>query len=161
MIVKRSEVSISSIRRLIRGVAGKMLRVAGRQALLQCNVSSGARRVSCSIGKVVSGVTSSSAPPCRSSPNNKAALRHSSFHTATASFQPRRSSPIASAWLNSRSCSSHASSSLVKMASDRDILSDEYVRVCCIFIFHAQSLLTPLPQCQAHKLRHLPLRPPA
>ena len=35
--------------------------------------------------------------------------------------------PIAKAWRNTRSCSSHASSSLVKMASDRDILSDEYV----------------------------------
>lgn len=142
-----------------------MLRVAGRHALLQCNVSSGARRVSCSIGKVVAGVTatSSSAPPCRSSPNNAgAASRHSTFHTATASFQPRRSSPIASAWLNSRSCSSHASSSLVKMASDRDILSDEYVRVYCIFMLRAQSLLILLPrQCQAYQLRHLSLRPPA
>lgn len=38
-----------------------------------------------------------------------------------------RTPPIAKAWGNARSCSSHASSSLVKMATDRDILSGEYV----------------------------------
>jgi hypothetical protein len=35
--------------------------------------------------------------------------------------------PLSRAWNSVRSCSSHASSSLVKMATDRDILSDEYV----------------------------------
>lgn len=38
-----------------------------------------------------------------------------------------RTTPIPSSWNNTRFCSSHASSSLVKMATDRDILSDEYV----------------------------------
>lgn len=43
-------------------------------------------------------------------------------------FTSRRSSiPLSRAWNNIRFCSSHASSSLVKMATDRDILSDEYV----------------------------------
>ena len=35
--------------------------------------------------------------------------------------------PLSKPWNNIRNCSSHASSSLVKMATDRDILSDEYV----------------------------------
>lgn len=44
--------------------------------------------------------------------------------------RPLRIQPIAKAWENTRFCSSYASSSLVKMASDRDILSDEYVSSC-------------------------------
>ena len=35
--------------------------------------------------------------------------------------------PLTNSWNTTRHCSSHASSSLVKMATDRDILSDEYV----------------------------------
>ena len=54
-----------------------------------------------------------------------------------------------------RHCSSEASSSLVKMASDRDVLSDEYVMT---FILWTIEFLTQ-EQRQAFKLLNLPLRP--
>jgi hypothetical protein len=55
-------------------------------------------------------------------------------HRNTQALTPRTS--ISNAWNNTRYCSSHASSSLVKMATDRDILSDEYVSLLA-FMPHA------------------------
>jgi len=63
-----------------------------------------------------------------------------------------------------RHCSSHASSSLVKMATDRDILSDEYVSwpaFIPLWILELESLTTFFLQCQADQLRHLSVRSPA
>lgn len=74
----------------------------------------------------------------------------------------RRLSPVLSNWSSTRHCSSHASSSLVKMATDRDILSDEYVSyrlsLLCSCIMDTDTIFL---QREAYQLRHLPLRPPA
>lgn len=73
--------------------------------------------------------------------------------------------PLTNPWNTTiRHCSSHASSSLVKMATDRDILSDEYVSLPAITplsILELESLTIFFLQCQADQLRHLSLRSPA
>jgi hypothetical protein len=61
-------------------------------------------------------------PPCAPLSTQTARLRNRNSRAPTL-----RTPPIANAWDNTRNCSSHASSSLVKMATDRDILSAEYV----------------------------------
>ena len=61
--------------------------------------------------------------------------------------------PLSKPWNNIRNCSSHASSSLVKMATDRDILSDEYVSCHST----SKTIANKCLQRQAHQLRHLPL----
>lgn len=72
---------------------------------------------------------SSRAPPrClfnTTTSSSHAALPIPTYTLSKKDSSKQRPSPIARAWDNSRSCSSHASSSLVKMATDRDILSDE------------------------------------
>ena len=52
-----------------------------------------------------------------------------------------------------RDCSSEASSSLIKMASDRDVLPDEYV-----YLYKAASIPANTIQRQTLQLRNLPLR---
>ena len=55
-----------------------------------------------------------------------------------------------------RHCSSHASSTLVKMATDRDVLPDEYA----LHQISSMSRLLTSKQRETHQLHHLPLRPP-
>ena len=70
--------------------------------------------------------------------------------------------PLTNPWnTTTRHCSSHASSSLVKMAADRDILSDEYVSLPAsipLSIFSFEIANNFFPQCQADQLQHLSVR---
>jgi len=71
-------------------------------------------------------------------------------------------SSLSNPWnTTTRHCSSHASSSLVKMATDRDILSDEYVSLPAFIPYSILSFEIAnnfFPQCQADQLRHLSVR---
>ena len=84
-------------------------------------------------------------------------LRNKNTRPATT---PRLS--LTSLWnTTTRHCSSHASSSLVKMATDRDILSDEYVSLPAFIPLSISSFEIAnnfFLQCQADQLRHLPVR---
>lgn len=133
---------------------GILLRVAGWQPL-QCNVG-GSRGQMGKVGSLLGAVSASSslrAPrllySCASTPN---ALQHQTSSHTNNTHKTRRLLPIARAWDNSRSCSSHASSSLVKMASDRDILSDEYVSTNKQDGLVRKSLTAFANKCQAHQL---------
>ena len=99
--------------RTIRGVRS----VA--RSLAECNngwIASSSvqtRKVALCLASTAGSMISSCATPI-------AATRGPSPFTSRRSFVPLSKTNI-------RHCSSHASSSLVKMATDRDILSDEYV----------------------------------
>ena len=134
--------------RTIRGVRS----VA--RSLAECNngwIASSSvqtRKVALCLASTAGSMISSCATPI-------AATRGPSPFTSRRSFVPLSKTNI-------RHCSSHASSSLVKMATDRDILSDEYVPPHSPYsTTRARPSLNKSFQCQAYQLRHLPLRPPA
>ena len=96
---------------------------------------------------------------CSSAPSPAPAfsrLRNKNTRPATT---PRFS--LTNSWNTTRHCSSHASSSLVKMATDRDILSDEYVSLPAFIPLSISSFEIAnnfFLQCQADQLRHLSVR---
>ena len=97
--------------------------------------------------------------PARSGPERH---RTSSFHTTTqlidsrarpVRVEHRAAGSTQQLYRNKRHCSSEASSLLIKMASARDILPEEFV----ISICHSATMPDLFrSQCQADQLRHLP-----